>query len=367
MLAGLMQHQPLLVSSILRHAARHHAAGEVVSRRDDGSVVRTTYAGLAARARRLAKALLRLGVAQSDRVGTLAMNSDRHLELYYAIMGMGAVCNTINPRLAQSDIAYIADHAEDGVLFADPIFASLVAAIAPSLTATLRTVVLLCAEDDMPKLALPDGMQLHCYETLLAAEDDAYAWPSFDENAASGLCYTSGTTGRPKGVLFSHRATVLHAMMMAMADTTGIRATDRVLPVVPMFHVNAWGVPFAAPMTGAALILPGRHLDPDSLIGLMDGERVSVSAGVPTVWLGVLAKLRERGTRLATVERLLAGGSAVPRAMMVEFGKLGVTISHAWGMTESSPVATVNAPKPATLALGAEARFDEAATQGRTV
>jgi 3-(methylthio)propionyl---CoA ligase len=367
MLLGLMQHQPLLVSSILRHAARHHAAGEIVSRRDDGSIARTNYAALERRTRRLARALASLGVKPGDRVGTLAMNSDRHLELYYAIMGSGAVCNTINPRLSHDDIAYIADHAEDHILFADPGFASILAAVAPRLAKTLRSVVLLCPAAEMPALDLPAGINLLCYETLLAGEDDAYAWPSFDENAACGLCYTSGTTGRPKGVLFSHRAMVLHAMMMAMGDTTALRATDRALPIVPMFHVNAWGLPFTAPMVGAALILPGRHLDPESVISLLDGERVTISGGVPTVWLGVLARLRERGGRFATLNRLMSGGSAFPRALMAEYAKLGVTVSHAWGMTESSPVATWNAPKPATLALDAASRLDEQATQGRTV
>jgi 3-(methylthio)propionyl---CoA ligase len=367
MLMGLMQHQPLLVSSILRHAARHHAAGEIVSRRDDGSIDRTTYAAVERRTRRLAKALLALGIKPGERVGTLAMNSDRHLELYYAIMGSGAVCNTINPRLSHDDIAYIADHAEDHVLFADPGFAPILAAVAPKLAKTLRTVVVMTDAASMPDIALPAGMNLLCYETLLAAQDEDYTWPGFDENAACGLCYTSGTTGRPKGVLFSHRAMVLHAMMMAMGDITALRATDRVLPIVPMFHVNAWGLPFAAPMTGAALILPGRHLDPDSVIALLDGERVTISGGVPTVWLGVLAKLQERGGRFATLQRLMSGGSAFPRALMAEYAKLGVAVSHAWGMTESSPVATWNAPKPATLALGAEARLDEQATQGRTV
>jgi fatty-acyl-CoA synthase len=367
MLMGLMQHQPLLVSAILRHAARHHAEGEVVSRRDDGTIDRTNYATIERRARRLARALLALGVKPGDCVGTLAMNSDRHLELYYAIMGIGAVCNTINPRLSPDDIAYIADHAEDGIILADPGFAPILEAVSPRLTATLHTVVILCPQPEMPALSLPGGITLLNYETLLAAQDEDFAWPVFDENAASGLCYTSGTTGRPKGVLFSHRSTVLHAMMMAMGDTTGLRATDRALPIVPMFHVNAWGLPFAAPMVGAALVLPGRHLDPDSVIALLDHERVTIAGGVPTVWLGVLGKMRERGGRFATLQRLMSGGAAFPRALMAEYANLGITVAHAWGMTESSPVVTWNSPKPGTLALDPEARLDEQATQGRTV
>jgi acyl-CoA synthetase (AMP-forming)/AMP-acid ligase II len=364
---GLMQRHELLVSSILAHAARHHPAGEVVSRRDDGRVERTTYAAIEARGRRLGAALGALGVRPGDRVATLAMNSDRHLECYYAISGIGAVCNTINPRLAHDDIAYIAGHAEDGLIFVDPGFLPIVAAVAPALTPVLRGVVVLAPREAMPACALPPGVALHCYETLLDAAEPLAAWPRFEEETASSLCYTSGTTGRPKGVLFSHRSTVLHAMMMCFADTLGLGATDRFLPAVPMFHANAWGVPFAAPMSGAALIFPGRHLDPASLLALLNGEGATVAGGVPTVWLGVLNHLRQSGERFTTLRRLMSGGSAFPRALMAEYAALGVHVSHAWGMTESSPVATWNAPKPATLALDPEAALDQQATQGRAV
>jgi fatty-acyl-CoA synthase len=363
---GLMQRRDLLITSILEHAERHHGAGEVVSRRDGGTLSRTTYAALARRARQLARALIRLGVRPGERVATLAMNSDRHLELYYAIAGIGAVCNTINPRLSHDDIAYIAGHAEDGLIFADPGFLPILAAVAPRL-ADLRAVVVLAEAADMPDADLPPGVALLGYEDLLASEADDFAWPSFDENTASGLCYTSGTTGRPKGVLFSHRSTVLHAMMKNFADVAGLRAVDRLLPAVPMFHVNAWGLPFAAPMAGAALLMPGRHLDPASLLGLLNGERATIAAGVPTVWLGILAHLRATGGTFATLGRIMSGGSAFPRALMADYAARGVRVMHAWGMTESSPVATWNSPKPASAALDAEALLDQQATQGRPV
>jgi fatty-acyl-CoA synthase len=362
-----MQHRDLLISSIIEHAARHHGTTEIISRRDDGQLARTTYAHLAGRARQLARVLLGLGVEVGDRVATLAMNSDRHLELYYAISGIGAVCNTINPRLAVDDIAYIAQHAEDGLIFVDPGFVPIVEQIAAQVRGVLRAVIVLADESAMPAVNLPDGIALLCYETLLAAESTEFHWPEFDERTASGLCYTSGTTGRPKGVLYSHRSTLLYAMMMNSADAVGISAIDRVLPAVPMFHVNAWGLPFAAPMAGAALILPGRHLDSDSLIGLLDGERVTIAGGVPTIWLGVLAQLRESGKSFATLNRIMSGGAAFPRALMAEYAARDVRILHAWGMTESSPVTTWNAPKPGSADLTADAALDQQAKQGRSM
>ena len=364
---GLMQRNELLISAIITHAARHHADAEVVSRRDDGRVCRTTYAALEQRARRLASALCSLGVRPGDRVATLAMNSDRHLEAYYAISGIGAICHTINPRLSAEDICYMIGHAEDRVILVDPAFVPIVATNAAKLSGVLREILILCDAPELPAVALPAGMHPHCYETLMAQAAEIPEWPSFDENSASALCYTSGTTGRPKGVLYSHRSTVLYAMMMASADAFSLRAADRVLPAVPMFHVNAWGLPYVAPMVGASLIFPGRQLDPAALLKLMNDERATFAAGVPTVWLAVASHLRQTGERFATLQRVLSGGAAFPRALMAEYAQLGVRVIHAWGMTESSPVTTICAPKPSTAALDADARLDQQATQGRTV
>jgi fatty-acyl-CoA synthase len=363
---GLMQRHELLISSILDHAARHHANGEVVSRRVSGALERTTYAALSLRARKLASALRALGLQPGERAASLAMNSDRHLELYYAISGSGMVCNTINPRLSPDDIAYIADHAGDAAIFCDPQFLPIIAAIAPKVEC-LRAVVVLCEASAMPKAELPARVTLYCYEALMDVAEPIDAWPQFDENTASGLCYTSGTTGGPKGVLYSHRSCLLAAMASNFPDVMGLRATDRVMAIVPMFHVNAWGLPYMAPMTGAALLMPGASLDPASLLDLMNAEGATYAIGVPTVWLNLLNHMRETATKPKTLQRIMIGGAAMPRALMLAYADMGIRVTQGWGMTESSPIVTVNAPKLTCLKLEGEAQLTRRCAQGRVV
>ena len=363
---GLMQQRPLLLSSIIAHAARHHAGGEVVSKLTDGSVHRTTYAEVERRARRLMRILRDLGVRPGDRVATLVWNGYRHLELFYAISGMGAVCHTVNPRLALDDIAFIMADAADCVLFAETDFAGLISALAPCVP-SLRAVVALCGPEQMPDLPLPGGVALRSYEALMADADEDDAWPSFDENAASALCYTSGTTGKPKGVLYSHRSAMLHALTANMAEIFGLRATDRVLVGASMYHATGWALPYCAPMVGAALILPGRYLDGASLVRMLNEEHVTISSAVPTIWLGVLHELRSSGARLHTLKRLFVGGSAVPRVLIEGLGDYGVELHQAWGMTETSPIVTINAPSPATANLADDDSMRVQLKQGRAV
>ncbi|MCD0420919.1 fatty-acid--CoA ligase [Rubrivivax sp. JA1024] len=362
---GLMMQQPLLISSLLVHAERHHGDREVVSRRVEGDIHRYTYREMAARARRLANALAALGVKPSERVGTLAWNGYRHMELYYAVSGAGSVLHTINPRLHPDQIVYIADHAEDQVLCFDLSFLPLVQAVAGR-TKTIRHFVAMTDRAHMP--ADPKIPNLLCYEDLLEAQDDRYDWPEFDENTASSLCYTSGTTGNPKGVLYSHRSTVLHTFAIALPDALNCSANDSILPVVPMFHVNAWGLPYAACMTGAKLVFPGPGLDGKSLYELFEAEQVTVSAGVPTVWQALLAYVDANKLKFSSMRRTVVGGSACPPAMLRKFAEdYDVHVLHAWGMTEMSPVGTVAAFKPQHLSLPVEQRYAVMAKQGRAV
>ena len=366
---GMMQQCPLLISSVLRHAARHHGGTEVVSKEIEGNIHRTTWAEVERRSRRMVRVLQSLGIEPSDRVGTLAWNSYRHLEIYYGAPGMGAICHTINPRLHPDDLAYIINHAGDGVIFLDTTFLSLIAAVAPRITETVRAIVFMTDPAHMPALALPPGMQLLCYDTLMDAADESYEWPVFDENTASALCYTSGTTGRPKGVLYSHRSTLLHAYAVSTADVLGVTAQDRMLPVVPMFHVNAWGTPYSSALTGTALIMPGKHLNGASLYQLMNEERVTMSAGVPTVWLNLLEHMRATpGARLKTVKRIMTGGSACPLMLIEAFGReFGVRMEHGWGMTEISPVGTYNRPKATHASLDQAGEEQLTLKQGRAL
>ncbi len=337
-LMGQMMEQPLLISSIIEFAARHFGNSEIVSRRVEGDLHRYTYRECHQRAKRLANALQALGVRAGDRVATLAWNGYRHLEAYYAVSGSGAVLHTINPRLHPEQVAYIANHAEDQVLLFDLTFLPLVEAIAPHCK-TVRAWVLMADRDRLPAHTAIPG--LRSYEDLIDAHSDDYAWPQFDENAACTLCYTSGTTGNPKGALYSHRSTVLHAYASAMPSALNVSARDTVLPVVPMFHVNAWGLPYSVPLNGARLVFPGAALDGKSLYELFESERVTFSAGVPTVWLGLINYALQNGLRFSTFRRTVIGGSACPRAMMdTLIDTFNVEVIHAWGMTEMSPLGT---------------------------
>ncbi len=362
---GLMMQQPLLISSLLVHAERHHGEQEVVSRRVEGDLHRTTYRELAARSRRMANALARLGVKSGERVATLAWNGYRHLEIYYAVSGSGAVLHTLNPRLHPDQVSYIAGHAEDVALFFDLTFLPLVEAVAERLT-TVKHFVAMTDRGHMP--AASKIANLLCYEELVEAESDHFAWPSFDENQASSLCYTSGTTGNPKGALYSHRSTLLHTFGIALPDSLNCSARDAILPVVPMFHVNAWGLPYAACMTGAKLVFPGPGLDGKSLYDLFESEGVTLSAGVPTVWQGLLGYVDAHKLKFSTMRRTVIGGSACPPAMMKAFQeRFDVQVLHAWGMTEMSPVGTVAALKHKQVGETAEARFAIQSKQGRAV
>jgi acyl-CoA synthetase (AMP-forming)/AMP-acid ligase II len=359
---GLMMDMPLLVSDLLKHAARHHATTEIVSKTVEGAMHRYNYREAAARARKLGNALKRLGVQQQDRVATLAWNSFRHFEVYYAAAGSGAIIHTVNPRLFPDQIVYIANHAEDKLMFFDITFAPLVEKLVPQLR-TVKHWIAMTDRAHMPKL--PGAL---CYEELMEKEDDRYEWPSFDERMAAVLCYTSGTTGNPKGALYSHRSTLIHAYASALPDAISVSARDVILPVVPMFHVNAWGLPYACALSGAKLVFPAQHLDGKSLHELFETEEVTMSAGVPTVWLGLLNYMKEHKLRFSTLKRVIIGGSACPPAMIRSFQEeYGVNVLHAWGMTEMSPLGTATTFKAKHLKMSDEERTKLQCKQGRAL
>jgi len=359
---GLMQDWPLTVDRILDHAKAWHGDREVVSRSVEGPIVRTTYADIHERAKRLSNALLGMGVKPGDRVATLAWNTGRHIEAWYAIMGIGAVCHTLNPRLFADQLCYIINHAEDKIIFTDLTFLPVLLENRAKMP-TVKTFVVMTDEGHMSGVNLPDAV---CFETLVEQNSPDCAWGGFDENTAAGLCYTSGTTGNPKGVLYSHRSNFLHTLVTMGVDVMGINACDVVLPVVPMFHANAWGLSFSAPAVGAKLVMPGSKLDGASVHELLETEGVTFSAAVPTVWQMLLTHLRETKGQLSTLKRVVIGGSAVPEAIVRGFrDDYGVSVTHAWGMTETSPLGTLATPTAKIAAMNAEEQLRFTLKQGR--
>ena len=376
---GLMQDQPLLISSLIAHAERHHRNTEVVSRGIDGQINRTTWAETASKARRLANALTRMGLKASDRVGTLAWNGDRHLVLYYGVSGAAMVLHTINPRLHADQLAWMINDAQDQAVFFDGTFLGLVQRVAQHCPGVRYWVMLsspsAAAQANPTVSAFPPaeganvaGSSPVLFDGLIAGESDAYDWQRFEERLASSLCYTSGTTGNPKGALFSHRSTLLHAYGASLPDSLGLSARDSVMPVVPMFHVNAWGMPYGTAAVGCKLVLPGPFLDGASLYSLIEEEGVTLSAGVPTVWQSVLQHTNATNKRFSRFKRVVIGGSACPPAIISQFAQqYGVTVLHAWGMTEVSPLGLFSSLKNSQGQLSEEAKAEIQVKQGRVI
>jgi len=362
---GLMQSQPLLISSLIDFADRHHGDAEIVSRRVEGDIHRYTYRDLARRSRQLANTLDGLGLQPGDRVASLAWNGYRHMEMYFGVSGSGRVLHTVNPRLHPDQVAWIINHAEDRVMCFDLTFLPIIQAVHAKCP-TVRQWVALCDADRLPADSGIPG--LVSYEDWIGGQPDQYQWPEFDENTASSMCYTSGTTGNPKAVLYSHRSTTLHAYAAALPDVMCISARDSVLPVVPMFHVNAWGIPYSAALTGCKLVFPGPALDGKSLYELIEAEGVTYAAGVPTVWQMLLGHIRPGGLRFSTLKRTVIGGSACPPAMITAFqDEFGVEVLHAWGMTEMSPLGTLCTLKNKQLQLPKDEQMKILQKQGRAI
>ncbi len=362
---GLMQDQPLLISQLLEFADRHHRDGEIVSRRVEGDIHRYTYKDLAVRARKVANALDAMKLQFSDRVATLAWNGYRHLELYYGVSGSGRVLHTLNPRLHPDQVVWIANHAEDQVLCFDMTFLPIVQAV-HARCPTIKHFIALCDADKLPQdTGIPN---LTSYEDWIGGASSDYVWPRFDENSASSMCYTSGTTGNPKAALYSHRSSTLHAYAAALPDVMCLSARDSVLPVVPMFHVNAWGIPYSALMVGCKLVFPGPALDGKSVYELMESEGVTFAAGVPTVWQMLLGHMKPAGLRFSSLTRTVIGGSACPPAMINAFrDDYGVDVLHAWGMTEMSPLGTLCTLKNKHLTLREDLQMAIRLKQGRAI
>jgi fatty-acyl-CoA synthase len=362
---GLMQSRPLLISTLIEYAGKNHPDTPVISKLPDGRIVATDYRQTEARCKRLANALLKMGVRKGDRIATLAWNTHRHLELYYGVSGIGAICHTINPRLFIDQIIYICRHAEDTTMFFDLTFLDIVQKLVVECP-SIKTWVALCDQNELPANAKVPG--LISYEQFIGNETADLVWPSFDENTASSLCYTSGTTGNPKGVLYSHRSQVLHSYAAAAPDCFNLSARDVILPGSSMYHANAWGVIYAATLVGAKLVLPGSRLDGESLTNLIEAERVSWSSGVPTIWSAVALYLESSKRKIDSLQRLIIGGAACPLSLCKVFGeKFNVEVRQIWGMTETSPLGVVNTFKSKHDALGENEKDDVLSKQGRIV
>src|SRR5210317_508882 len=364
---GLMQDHPLLISTIFEHASKNYSKQEIVSNTVEGGIHRYTYLDWSKRTKKLANAFKSFGLKESDRVGTLAWNGYRHLEIYYATSSSGLVCHTINPRLHPDQVSYIVNHAKDRVLCVDLNILPLVEQASENFK-TVKAIIIMTDDENMVQTNFKDDIKVICYEDFIKDHSDQFEWPLLDEKTASSLCYTSGTTGNPKGVLYSHRSTVLHAYGMNLKDVVPYGVKDVVLPVVPMFHVNAWGTPYAAPMCGTKLVFPGAKLDGESLTNLMNDEKVTISLGVPTIWLLLLNYLRDSGKKIDTVKRLVIGGSSCPRILFEGFeDEFGAEVIHAWGMTEMSPLGTVNMPSLGEKPNDRREYYDQKLPQGRTI
>jgi fatty-acyl-CoA synthase len=358
---GLMQDWPLLCHKVIDHAGLFHGKREVVSRSVEGPIHRTDYATVRRRSMQLAKRLEKDGIKPGDRVGTLAWNTWRHLEAWFGIMGCGAVYHTLNPRLFPDQIAWIMNDAEDRFLFVDLTFLPIVQKIAP-MVPTLEKVIVLTDAAHMPETNLPNVVP---YEEWLAEVDEDYEWKEVDERAAAGMCYTSGTTGDPKGVVYSHRSNVLHSMLSLQPDVINLSSRDRLMPVVPLFHANGWGIALSSPMAGTALVMPGPGMDGKSIYELLTTEKVTITAAVPTVWLGLLQYLDKENGKLPDLSTVIIGGAAAPRSMIMAFKeKYGVDVLHAWGMTEMSPIGSLCSLGPEYDKLQGEARYDILVKQG---